>query len=302
MDRALGSGLILEHNPLASVHAHGKVFFEENDFFTHTGKNDAAQPRHDRSISIGDASNLEETLAYLRLAFAQGVVRGKHAWFAELAGWIGTFKENYDCPEFLAEVRRLNDRTGELLVRDRSSVTETAFVIDEKSVAYLSLDNKAFLHHVYEASVSWGHTGAPFDLVLLDDLIENRCRPYRLIVPACIKSQEAVQRLNSWLRQTATRAWWDETCEWYPPRDHGALLEQMAAAGVHRYLEDGSTVWANASMVMAHVSAPGLRNLHFRRPCSGVEFFSGRPFEAPSSSCAWFLKKYETALFLIEGI
>ena len=298
-DRTLGSGLLLEHVPLASVYAHGKAFFEENDLYTDTGRPDG--DFRGGNISIGVAETWEETLAYLRLSFGQAIIRGKHQWFAELAGWLGEFKENFSNPRYLDEVRHLNDRADELLIRDRRSVTELAFVLDEKSVAHLTLDHKGFLKHVYRASVSWGHTGAPFDLVLLEDLVENRCPPYRLVVPACVKISESIDRLREWLGRTSTRAWWDGTPEWYPPVDAAALIGRMEGAGVHRYIAEDATAWANASMVLIHVAEPGMHTIRFRRPCGGMEFFSNQKFDAPSGDCDWPFETNGTALFLIES-
>ena len=162
--------------PLASVHAHGKAFYEENDLYTHTGHK-GRRPASKEPDLIRESRDLG---GYARVSeacvFAQAIVRGEHLWFAELAGWVGGFKENYSDPQFLAEVRRLNGNVEPLLNRDRSSVTELAFVLDEKSVAHLSLDHKGFLKNVYHGSVGWGHTGAPFDLLLLDDLVEKPLR------------------------------------------------------------------------------------------------------------------------------
>ena len=296
-DRSLGTGLLFEHVPLASIHAHGKAFLDENDLLTHTGHKDDHLIH--KNISFGKASNWDETLAYLRMGFAQAIVRGKHQWFAELAGWLGAFKENYSDPAFLAEVRRLNERADELLLRDRSPVTELAFVLDEKSIGHLTLDHKGFLRNVYQASISWGHTGAPFDLVLLDDLLENRCGPYRLVVPACLKTEESIGRMKAWLEQSGTRGWWDGKVDWYPG-DISTLMQKMEEASVHRYVEDGSTAWANASMVLVHVNEAGERTIRFRQPCRGTEFFSGRSFDALSKECRWEFGKYETALFLLE--
>ena len=296
-DRALGTGFLFEHVPLASIQAHGKAFLDENDLYTHTGHKDDYL-LHSKNISFGRATNVEETLAYLRWSFAQAIVRGKHQWFAELAGWVGAFKENYSNPNFLAEVARLNEKADTLLIRDRSPITELAFVLDEKSVAHLSLEHKGFLDHVYKASVAWGHCGAPFDLVLLEDLLENRCGPYRLVVPACLKTSESIEQMKAWREKTSAKVWWDETVAWYPPTGLPALLLQMQEAAVHRYVEDGSIGWGNASMVFVQVAGAGERTIHFRKPCCGVELFSGIAFDAPHGKCSWPFANNGTALFL----
>lgn len=290
-NRDLGSGLLYEHVPLASVHAHGKAFFDENDLYAFNNP----QETDDRaaSISVGFTNTREETIAIFRAAFGQAIVRGKHQWLTELTGWVGKFQENFSDPGLLAEIERLNRAADGLLHKDRSPVSEIAFLIDENSIAHLTLDNKEFLQRVYHASVWWGHTGTPFDILLLDDLLELKHVRYRLVIPACIKAPEALERLGAWDRERRILAENPENLE--------ELAALIASRGVHRYLPDASTVWANASMVFVHVGAPGSRTITFRQPCSGLEIFSGSPFDASSGHCLWDFAQNDSALFSIQN-
>lgn len=289
-NRDLGTGLLYEHVPLASVHAHGKAFFDENDLYAFNNP----QETDDRaaSISVGFTNTREETLAIFRAAFGQAIVRGKHQWLTELTGWVGKFQENFSDPALLDLIRTLNAAANGLLLQDRSPVSEVAFVLDEKSVAHLTLDNKEFLNRVYRASVWWGHTGTPFDLILLDDLVARPDCCYRLVIPACIKAPEALEQLRAW---DAGRQVLAEN-----PDNPEGLLALFKIHGVHRYMNDTSTVWANASMVFVHVNEGGSRNVSFRRPCCGHEFFSGTSFVTESGHCEWNFAEKDSALFLIQ--
>lgn len=297
-NRDLGTGLLFEHVPLASLQAHGKVFFDENDLYTHTGKPDI-DARVGGGISVGCAQSLDESLRYIRLAFMQAIVRGKHQWLTELAGWLGPFRENFSDPDVLHEIERLHKLAGELVMRERTPVAEVVFVVDEASVAWLPLNSTGFRDHVYFGSVMWGHTGAPFDLLLLDDLVEMVKPCYRLVVPACVKSPEAMAAMDRWLAQTpAVAAWWNRSPAWYPPLDRQELVAQLDSAGVHRYVEDDSTVWANASMVGLHVGVAGKRVVHLKSPASGHEVFTGRPFNAPQGTFTWDCAEHDVAFFV----
>ncbi len=299
-DRALGTGLLFEHVPLASLQAHGKGFFDENDLYTHSGKPDGDK-RVGGGLSVGCAQTVDESIRYLRLAFMQAIVRGKHQWLTELAGWIGPFRENFSDAVVLREIARLQALAEDLILRDRTPVAEVAFVLDEASVAWLPLNSAGFRDRVYHASVRWGHCGTPFDLLLLEDLTEATDTRYRLVIPACVKSPDAIANLERWLARTPSVAVdWDRRAEWYPPSDRSELLAQFAKAGVHCYVEDDSTVWANATMVGLHVGAAGRRMVRLKTPARGVEVFTGRSFAAPQGNFVWDCFEHDVALFVME--
>jgi hypothetical protein len=293
-DRTLGKGLLLEHVPLASIHRHGKAFYDENDLWMLPPKGD------DRAsvISVGVANNRDEAIAYTRSAWGQALVRGKHLWFSELCGWVAEFEEHFSDPVLLAEIKRLNQLGQQLLDRDRTSAAEVAFVIDEKSVAWLPLDHTGFRDHVYMGSVGWGHLGAPFDLILQSDL--PACPNYRLVVGACIKSPSAREEFDQWRRaHPGISVLWDNSPDWYPPTP-SEILRAYQKAGVHLYTDGGQTVWANRSMVFIHVDEPGTHTVRFREPCRGREIFSGRDFAASSGFTDWGFSDKGSALFVIE--
>lgn len=290
LNRDLGTGLLYEHLPLASLHAHGKVFFDENDLYTFTN-----QPNQDdrmSQLSVGVTTTRENTIKMFQSAFAQAVVRGKHQWLTELTGWIGDFRENFSDEALLIEISRLNAMADELIARDRGSVAEIAFVLDEASVAHLTLDNKDFLHRVYEASLWWGHTGAPFDLILLEDLLEKSPGAYKLIIPACVRRPGALEQLQRHIVAAGKAIVVDSATD---------LLAEMARADVHRYVEDSSTVWANASMVFVHVHGAGQRLIRLRKSCRGKEVLSRRQFVTDQIGVLpWEFEENGSALFVYD--
>ena len=293
-NRELGTGLLFEHVPLASAHAHGKAFYDENDLWMLPPKGD------DRAatISVGVAQSLDEAIAYTRAAWGQALVRGKHLWFSELSGWVAEFEEHFSNPVLLAEIERLNLLGQELLERDRTSAAEVAFVIDERSVAWLPLDHTGFRDHVYMGSVKWGHLGAPFDLILQSDLPTSQ--NYRLVVGTCIKSPSARAEFEQWRREhPQVSVLWENSPDWYPPAP-SEILKAYQEAGVHLYTKEGQTAWANRSMVFIHTNDPGRHTVRFRAPCEGIEIFSGREFDARQGFIDWNFAAKESALFLTQ--
>jgi hypothetical protein len=284
-DRTLGSGLLFEHVPLASVHAHGKAFFDENDLWAWNNP-----PKLEaKSLSVGHTPNIEQTILAHRLAFMQAIVRGKHQWLTELTDWIGPFGENFSDPQLLTEIKRLNLLAEELIQRDRSPAAETAFVLDEKSVAHLSLDNTEFRERIYKGSVGWGHLGAPFDVLLLDDLLDLRDVRYKLVIAAFVKAPGSTRQLEEWSRSQSQITLSHDTS--------AALFHELGRAGVHHYVEEPVTVWANATMVGVHVDHAATRTVRFRSPTKGVEAFSGKLFDAPSGLLTWSFQEKDVALF-----
>jgi hypothetical protein len=155
---------------------------------------------------------------------------------------------------------------------------------------------------VYRRHILWGHLGAPYDLLLLDDLVEGRAGGYRLIIPACVKDPDAIVRMRNWqAAQPDTLVWWNGEKSWYPPLEREAYLARMEAAGVHRYVQDGSVVLANRTMVCVHVDQPGEREIDIGGSFAGREIFSGRRFEAPAGLLAWEFARHEVALFVNDA-
>ena len=79
------------------------------------------------------------------------------------------------------------------------------------------------------------------------------------------------------------------------------LLAEMTRADVHRYVEDSSTVWANASMVFVHVHGAGQRLIRLRKSCRGQEMLSQREFVADQTGVLpWEFEENGSALFVYD--
>jgi len=293
-NRDLGTGLLYEHVALASVFKNGKAFWDENDLWSFT--NPPTPGALPEVMSIGYTPTRRETILMYRRAWASAIVRGKHQWLTELTGWIGNFGENFRDPEFLREIGSWSKAAEEMVRRDRTPKAQVAYVLDEFSIAHLSADHKDFLHRVYYGTVCWAQLGAPFDLILLDDLLEHP-NDYRLVIPAGIARPEAIQKLQAWKQKSGVAVMGDLSPAWYPPEDFTELLAAYQSSGIHRYIPTG-TVWANASMLLVHVNDAGNHPLDFGVPVRGREFFSGRPFESTDGLLTWNFAEKDVALFL----
>ena len=276
---------------------HGKAFWDENDS---VGYNNPPIPGHVPSVlSVGHTSSLHETILMYRRAWASAIVRGKHQWLTELTGWLGTFSENFSDPTLLAEIKRMKNASDGFLRLNRDPVTEVAYILDERSIAYLSADHMDFLSKVYYGTVRWAQLGAPFDILLLDDLLESD-PGYCLVIPACVKSPEALERLSEWKEKKSSAVLWNGKASWYPPEDNGMLAEAYDGAGVHRYIDRG-TAWANASMLFVHLQEGGKQTVRFRSPVTGSEFFSGIEIKSATGESEWTFEKNGVVLFLFSN-
>ncbi len=72
----------------------------------------------------------------------------------------------------------------------------------------------------------------------------------------------------------------------------------MKTAGVHRYVMDESTVWANHSMVGIHVNKAGERIMRIGKPFYGMEVFSNQNVCASTGEFIWSFRDRDVALFV----
>jgi hypothetical protein len=154
--------------PSESVRLHGKLCLIEDDTRTHS---DPADPNYGRAVS------LSESVAVLKRNFAQAVVRGQGIWWAT---WkVDTAKE----PAFLP-LLKMFQRLGTFgLELDRRPASEVALVVDDESFFYQSDRNDLDVPLIFQQRL-WGlpRLGAPFDVYLLQDLIEGRLNGYKLTI------------------------------------------------------------------------------------------------------------------------
>jgi len=154
--------------PAESVRLHGKLCLIEDDTRTHS---DSQDPNY------GQAATLAESVAILRRNFAGVVTRGQGIWWAT---WkVDTIKE----PAFHPLLKTFEKLGTFALSLDRRPASEIAVFIDDESFFYESVKNTLDLPLIFQQRL-WGlpRLGAPFDVYLLQDLLEESLFPYKLCI------------------------------------------------------------------------------------------------------------------------
>jgi beta-galactosidase len=154
--------------PSESVRQHGKLCLIEDDTRTHADPQDP---------NYGQAANLSESVAILRRNFAGVVTRGQGIWWAT---WkVDTIKE----PAFLPLLKAFEKLGTFALSLDRKPASEIAVFIDDESFFYESVKNTLDLSLIFQQRL-WGlpRLGAPFDVYLLQDLLEGNLNSYKLCI------------------------------------------------------------------------------------------------------------------------
>lgn len=172
--REPGTGYSTFRSPLASVQLHGKVWWDENDYYT-----DLTLPwkwvegwTGPRNFATTETQQLRQVAAEITNAAAGW-------WFDMEGGW-------YDDPASMAMIERLNAIAERSVAFDRSSVAEIAVVVDETSLLYVhsgypNVDtNNLYRPLLMEQRLAFGRMGAPADWLLLDDL--DAARDYKVYV------------------------------------------------------------------------------------------------------------------------
>ncbi|HEY3289152.1 MAG TPA: hypothetical protein VGK87_03400 [Anaerolineae bacterium] len=156
-------------SPQASVRRAGKLWISEEDMRTHMWPPDSF---------YGQTHNTRETASVLKRQLANLITHGAGAWWND---WGNKTGGAYAEPELMNVFKRALE-IGDLSLRvtDRTSAAEVAVVIDAESSFYRStlnnFDMPTWRNH------SWGivRMGAPVDVILLSDLLEERARDYKL--------------------------------------------------------------------------------------------------------------------------
>ncbi|PTX99968.1 hypothetical protein DB346_19365 [Verrucomicrobia bacterium LW23] len=210
-DRDLGRGCLIQHFPRASCQLHGVRVYDENDLKTFL----VADAQDDRTISIGQTRTLEDTVRHQRWALAQALCHSTTYWWTELSGWIGAYLPNFDHPEILSELRQHSRAFEQLGGEAEPESAPVAIIIDERSIAALSLASKLFRDEVYQQLAAWSWCGAPFDVWLAEDVTPETMRHVRLAyVFAPAPSLALRKSLASALCRDGRTVWWAPLTGW----------------------------------------------------------------------------------------
>jgi hypothetical protein len=154
--------------PAESVRLHGKLLLIEDDTRTHA---DLQDPNY------GQVKTFEDSRTILRRNLAHFLTHGEGAWWAL---WkVDAVKE----PRFSALLREFREIGEKSMRRDRSSAAEIAVILDDESFFYETCRYDLDIPLIFQQRL-WGlpKMGAPFDAVLLDDLLAGKLPSYKLYV------------------------------------------------------------------------------------------------------------------------
>lgn len=178
--RQLGTGYSDFMSLTASIHLHGKVWYDQNDI--RTALVDVPTGTYGRAATL--AESVEQQWREAGNVLAHGAPMW---WFDMGGGW-------YDHPDLLAAMRSISGLLEVSLERDCSSAAEVALVVDEVSPCYWQFDDLYHHHALSEQRLQLGRIGAPVDYILLSDIGDARLRDYKLYLFANAFTLDARQR------------------------------------------------------------------------------------------------------------
>jgi len=193
--RQLGTGFPHAMSLVDSIKHHGKLWFDENDF--RTWLTPGAKPG-----THGKTATYEGSLLCQQREFAWVLTNRLGMWWFDMrGGW-------YDDPRMLEQIGHMNRIAESCMDVDGHSVAEIAFVVDDKSSAFVRPGNPFSREALVQQLPLLGRVGAPFATVHLADL-DNRLDDYTLyIFPNCLAptSQER-KAIAELVRRKAVVVW-----------------------------------------------------------------------------------------------
>jgi hypothetical protein len=189
-----GAGMLLTE----SVRIHNKIYIYEDDSRTHLK---SSHPLH------GRAMNLDESVVFLKRNFVYNITRGHGIWWLINDGHISLNDE----PEFQSLLKSFKDIGTFAMATDRSPGAEIAILLDDESFYYETVRNDLDIPLIFkQRHLGLAHMGAPYDLYLLDDFLENKLPPYKLYIFLNPVRLNETQRedLEKQIRQKGRTALW----------------------------------------------------------------------------------------------
>lgn len=170
--REPGSGYSTYRTLAETVRLHGKLWWDENDYYTNL------TPSWAWVEGWTGPRTFENTLTQQTRQISNEIANASAGWWFDMSGgW-------YDSPETMEMIRKLNDIAERSVNADRSSAADIAFVVDEKSLLYITMNDpmKGDLYRplIMEQRLPAGKIGAPVDWILMDDL--EKARAYKMYV------------------------------------------------------------------------------------------------------------------------
>ncbi len=156
--REPGSGYSTYRTLTRSVSLHGKLWWDENDYYTYL------TPEWKWVEGWTGPRDFKTTEAQQLRQLTNQIVHGSAGWWFDMeGGW-------FDAPEAIELIRKLNAIGEKSVFADRRSAAEIAVVVDEKSINYIQMEGDLYRPLIMEQRMPVGRIGAPADWLLMDDL------------------------------------------------------------------------------------------------------------------------------------
>lgn len=222
--------------PLASLKAHGKLYFSENDTRTHLTRPPFDIPHFNKPVWFGRDKKV--AIENIKQHFARAFINN-HAfwWFDMWGGW-------YNDDEYLDLMERIHSLMESSLVSKSKSVSEIAVVIDEKSTCYV--DGEIAFNVCYHTRKNLGLIGAPYDAYLSSDAdkIGDNYKAVIVLAPVMTDELKAIIESKNCFVITS------ENCK----TEVDVLRHFCKNAGVNLYCESDSVVYANDNYLFIHTT------------------------------------------------
>lgn len=161
--------------PAESMRLHGKLYVFEEDSRTHLTLHD--HPNY------GKTDTLEESVAVLQRNLAYVVTHGQGIWWLAGGSPRTPHIELSQQPAFQPLIKRFQEIGDWSQNLERAPGAEIAVLVDDESFYYEWVKNSLDVPLIFQQRL-WGlaHMGAPFDMYLLEDLLGEILKPYKLYV------------------------------------------------------------------------------------------------------------------------
>ncbi len=161
--------------PSESMRLHGKMYLFEEDSRTHITWHDYP--------NYGKADTLSESIALLQRNLAYVVTHGQGIWWLAGGSPRTPHVELSQQPAFQPLIKRFKEIGDWALSLERTPSAEVAVILDDQSFYYEWVKNQLDIPLIFQQRL-WGlpHMGTPFDVYMLEDLLDEKIKPYKLYV------------------------------------------------------------------------------------------------------------------------
>jgi hypothetical protein len=153
---------------LGSVHAHGKVWFDENDIRTSLSPGEVG--------GWGKPANVAGDILQQDKELADVLVNGADQWWFDVGG------NKYNDPVLMRRIGELTRNATQVLALDRRPVDQVAMIVDERSLCYLRVGDPLGRWLLLSQLPALHRIGAPVGHYLVTDLPRIRDRKVFLLM------------------------------------------------------------------------------------------------------------------------